>query len=163
MDLSLITAGVITAAIAMIANVIVALMNNARLKSIERDKFSRELVHYRYTTLYDILTDLEGGYTFITYPKDIGRTYQEAWEKREKYLSLYKKSRPLLDQKFRKILDAAAMKEESEYKKASKLFMERNTGVQIADLLPWGEVVKYFVHTLSEQIQEQIIHLTNSK
>jgi hypothetical protein len=63
----IISVGVVAAVIGAIANVIVALMNNRRLKRIEKDKKMSEIQRYRYTQLYEIIkhwydygTDVKG-------------------------------------------------------------------------------------------------------
>lgn len=50
---------VIAAALAAIANIIVTLLNNSRLKSIEKDKHINELVYYRYTKLYNYHEEIQ--------------------------------------------------------------------------------------------------------
>jgi len=55
----LISVGVISAALAAIANVVVSVMNNRRLKAIEKDKRMTEIQKYRYTNLYNIVKNWE--------------------------------------------------------------------------------------------------------
>jgi hypothetical protein len=50
----LISTAVFAAAVGAIANVIVALMNNRRLKKIEKEKTMTEIQKYRYIQLYDM-------------------------------------------------------------------------------------------------------------
>lgn len=54
----LLSVGVVSAAIAAIANVIVTLLNNTRLKALEKDKRISELIQYRYVKLYGILEEI---------------------------------------------------------------------------------------------------------
>jgi hypothetical protein len=55
LPVTIISASVIAAALAAIFNVIIALINNQRLKSIEKDKKMTDIQKYRYTNLYELI------------------------------------------------------------------------------------------------------------
>jgi len=111
----LISTAVIAAALAAIANVIVALMNNARLRSIDKDKRKSELIQYRYTKLYSVLQDIEGEHGFVINNSDFVETLAKAIEKRNRYVELYKLARPLIKNEIRNSLDVAARLEYEEF------------------------------------------------
>lgn len=54
-----ISSAVAAAAVAAIANVVVSILNNRRLKAIEVDKRNNELIQYRYTKLYALLEKIK--------------------------------------------------------------------------------------------------------
>lgn len=51
----LLTSTVIASFLTSIANIVIAKLNNNRLKSIEKKKRKNEIITYRYTHLYDVL------------------------------------------------------------------------------------------------------------
>ncbi len=51
----LLTSAVMASLVTSLANIIIAVFNNRRLKSIEKEKQKNELVTYRYTHLFDML------------------------------------------------------------------------------------------------------------
>ncbi len=51
----LLTSAVIASLVTSVANIIIAIFNNHRLKSIEKKKRINELITYRYTHLFDML------------------------------------------------------------------------------------------------------------
>lgn len=158
----IISTTVCAAAVSAIANFVVALMSNHLLKTIEKNKHLNELTHYRYSKLHSLLEDLEKEHGFVNYPDDISRTFQESLEKRVRFVAIYKLSRPLLKDKFRKQLDEYANDEEYNY----KIIVSSVIGHDIDNIkehIPnWNKSVNCFLEALGEIIHNQIAELTES-
>ncbi len=104
----LLNTAVIAAALAAIANVIIALMNNRRLRSIDNDKRRSGLIQYRYAQLFSILEAVESEQGFENHVNNIEKTFLAAIQKRQHYVELYHLARPLIESKMRNSLDMSA-------------------------------------------------------
>ena len=155
----LISTAVIAATLAAITNVIVALMNNARLRSDSRKKHKNELMQYRCMKLYSILEDIEREHGFINYVGDNDRTFTETFPKRERFVELYNLARLLIEGKIRKSLDNAATSEHDEFSYVKDEIL-KSKPVSNSDV--WLAKLNVFHDTLRKAIQEQIINLLES-
>ncbi len=103
---ALLTATVFAALISSIANIIISIMNNHRLKRIEKEKQLNDIDKYRYSRLYELLLN------WHTYDSEYsGDTAGEIAFNRMLNLFLddsgrYSIARALLDKKYTIILDA---------------------------------------------------------
>lgn len=154
-----ISVGVVAAAIAAIANVIVALMNNIRLKAIEKDKRISELIQYRYTKLYSLLEDLEREHGFIVYIDEPNKTLSEVLEKRIRFIEIYKLSKPLINNDLRKNLDVSALSEQELWKPLLAGLMPDNTKLIENDLHTYVKSINAFHDELGKAITAQISNL----
>jgi len=157
----IISVGVIASTVGAFANVVVALMNNRRLQSIEKNKQIYELVKYRYTELYSILKDIECEHGFINKREMTEELFRQNFSKRERFIELSKLARPLLDTHLKNKLDEIAIIENKKFEPIKHHLL---TGVEFErNTLPdWGDSVNNFLDTLSGVVQEQVSRLTNS-
>lgn len=100
-----ITAGVFAALITAIANIIISIINNIRLKSIEKKKELNEIDKYRYSRLYELILNWHNYDSQYT-----GNTPSEIASSRLVNLFLdtsgrYEIAKPLLDAKYISELD----------------------------------------------------------
>jgi len=152
----LVSVGVFAAAIAAVASVIVAKMNNNYLRSLENDKRKSELIQYRYTKLYSILEDIENELGLKTYFGDMNKTFGEAVSRRERYIALYRLSRPLIDGRLRKSLDECYESEKKLFELIAMELDKSNLDGVNKHLEKWMNSIKKFTDSLSAAIQEQI-------
>ena len=83
------TAGVFAALITSVANIVISIFNNSRLKTIEKNKQMTEIEKYRYSRLYELILNWSD--------------YNSEWK--GKTTQEYDISRPLLDNKYISELD----------------------------------------------------------
>lgn len=99
------TAGVFAALITSVANIVISIFNNSRLKTIEKNKQMTEIEKYRYSRLYELILN------WSDYNSEWkGKTTQEIASERLMNAFLddsrrYDISRPLLDNKYISELD----------------------------------------------------------
>jgi hypothetical protein len=161
----IISVGVVAAAIAAIANVIVALMNNKRLKGIEKDKKMTEIQKYRYTQLYEII---KHWYDFDTDIDVAEKSEGEIASIRLMHKPLDHKGRwdivkPLLNPKFTNGIDDMVEKVDELLLKFVKLSKEKEEKEEIVDNARWdysscGEKFgKMIRNAINNQLQELLL------
>lgn len=102
---AILTGTVFAALITSIANIIISLMNNHRLKKLEKQKHMNEIDKYRYSRLYDLILN------WHKYDSDLkGETAEEIASYRLLNLFMddsgrYEIAKPLLDERYRKELE----------------------------------------------------------
>lgn len=104
------TAGVFAALISSIANIIISIMNNHRLKDIEKIKRTNEIDKYRYSQLYELRQKWEDYdlYASDAVDESDGESvslYAEVLSSIYSNLKRYWISKPLLDEKYIDKLD----------------------------------------------------------
>lgn len=157
----IISTAVCAAAVAAIANVIVAIMNNTRLKIIENDKYSAELTHYRLEKLYIILEEI------ISIPKPISEIIIYTTEQvtsdytyyklvNEKYLIV----KPFLENDFYEKLDLINTKiNELKRKAFDERFLFQDKGWETDTYKDLFFTFRYFENQIINVIQDQISRL----
>ena len=134
--------GIIIAVIAAVVNIIISLMNNVRLKSLEKEKRNNELYVYRYTKLYSLLEEVEDRHgRFNSYFDDTARTVKEAIEKRHTITGLQNLIQSLITDEMRyKNLELAISDESNKFKSLDYILhkkefaLERNIN---EDIVAW--------------------------
>jgi len=101
----ILTAAVFAALISSVANIVISLMNNHRLKKIEKQKQMNEIDKYRYSRLYDLIINWHKYDSVIN-----GETAEEIAFYRMLNLFIddsgrYEMAKPLLDKRYIKALE----------------------------------------------------------
>lgn len=155
----IVSVGVASAILALVANVVVACMNNRQLRIMNRDKFNNELIQYRYTKLHSILEDIGKEQGFQNYINDPQKTYLASFEKIDRFIELYTLAKPLIGTKLRKNLDSAA---NSVLTSRSIIMSNPNDLDAVNKEMPnWVSAINHFYHELLEAIQQQVSEFTD--
>ncbi|GHT26410.1 hypothetical protein FACS18942_03830 [Planctomycetales bacterium] len=156
---TILTATVVAAFVSAISSIVVAILNNRRLRKIETDKRKYEWKHYRFTKLYELLERVERLHGFIGSPQDPLKTINDALSRRLELIELYKLARPLIGSNNRKEIDSKIIEEKNAYKPLEEEILTKNSAIKAND---WLSVAKYLPDVLSEAINDQLVELSEN-
>lgn len=157
----IVSVGVISAVVALIANVIVAYMNNRQLRKMNRDKFNNELIQYRYSKLYSILEDIGEEQGFINHIGNPQETFKDSFEKAQRFFELYTLAKPLLATELRGNLDSVSSDMLASRSAMIEFWSCKDLDGMNNEMLTWASVLNKFHNELTEAIQKQISEFTN--
>lgn len=102
----LLSSAVFAALITSITNLIISLINNRRLKKLEKKKSKSEINQYRYSRLYEVLLNLEKYESELTSEPEKKINNYQIYNRISDNIRKYLVFRSLLDEQFTTILDS---------------------------------------------------------
>ena len=157
---NIVSVGVVSAVVALIANVIVTIMNNHQLRKMNKDRFNNELVQYRYTKLHYILEDIGKEHGFENHA-DTWKTFGDSLRKSDRFYELYILAKPLIGIELREALDLVASDMRSKHLIIKESWLRKNFDNITKEASEWASVLNSFHDELTEAIQKQISEFTD--
>jgi len=152
--------GVVSVILTSITNIVLLILNNKTLRSINNDKFRSELVVYRFTNLYSLLQSLETK-NFMEYTDDYQRTAIETFNTYFAIYGIYQLAKPLINSSFRAEVDNLVSIIVPIYKNDIKEPNSSDKGIDIEAFKNFHMTAFAFRESLQKTIQNQIEALTN--
>lgn len=160
----LLSSAVFAALITSITNLIISLINNRRLKKLEKEKSKSEINQYRYSRLYEVLLNWE---KYESEP--VGKDEKDIFENQIHYkfsnnIRRYSIIRPLLDEPLTTILDLEKISGENLFSDLSDIeFSEAEAKIFNRDHTPNVPKIKYECLNWTMNFSELLIAAINDQ